>query len=782
MAPNKFIGKSNVEIHEPVTAQNHPMALYQLNLDIALAPLLNNEFNRAKSINKLLEYGACGYYTLCSNIKPYEGVTCPLLPYKVDAWVSEIEKCLVDLDDTRQKGQDLSNWVWANYKLEDHLDEYAKVLCPDKVPFIPKTIHLTEPNEEVVDIVITTYNNQHVTEPCINSILESRDENQTKFEITIVDDCSTKDEFLAYLMELNKNDIADITFLPKNVGNIQASNHGFMIHPERDVIWLNSDTIVHGDWIDRLRKVAYSKNYASVCPLTNAGALLSYPNAEESKLDSVNVSELDDLAKKVDLPSILIPTPVGMCMYMRRDAMNEIGLYDENAFGRGYGEENDWSMRGLMRGWLYAAATNVYIGHAGTATFGSEKQKLLQNANQVLNLRWPTYFKGVEEYAKQSPLNYAKSKLDIARIGMIQNRTLVINHRLGGGIEARLKTLTNSLFKDAIYLRYHPNASHILVFDSGDTQYNFLPAIDSRVGTDGLINIIKELGITRISVQAFVGFDYNIPNWVMAVAEQTNIPYEVYLHDYYMVCPRVKMVTKNLEFCTCQSANDCTNVIKEAGSCAGIIDVKEWRIMYNRFLAGADKIIAPSRDVKDRFLKYYPNLDISYIPHGDDVEPTPICVPYEPSKPIKIAVFGDISIEKGARILVNCADYVRDNKLNVIFVVAGSCSLPLQNHPNITFLGAYEKAKLLDTQKSHNCNISFFPAQWPETYSHSLSEAFKACLWPIAFDIGAIAERIRDYNYGTILPYEERKNTEFIVNQLIQVAKEHSGDLFQEKQ
>jgi GT2 family glycosyltransferase/glycosyltransferase involved in cell wall biosynthesis len=781
MVPEKFKGKENVEVHEPVAAQNHPMALYQLNLDIALAPLLPNEFNKAKSINKILEYAACGYYTIASDIEPYKGSACPLLPYKVDAWVAEIEKCLSDLDGTRQKGQDLSNWVWENYKLEDHLEEYAKVLSPDKIPFIPKLENCFEPKEEIVDIVITTYNNQHVTEPCIESILECKDDNKTKFEIVIVDDCSTDPKFICYLGSLQNKGQANVTFLKKNVGNIIASNTGFMIHPDRDIIWLNSDTIVHGDWIDRLLKVAYSKKYASVCPLTNAGALLSYPSSNECKLDLVDVSELDDLAKQVDMPSILIPTPVGMCMYMRRDALNEIGLYDDNAFGRGYGEENDWSMRCLQRGWMHTAATNVYIGHAGTATFGSEKQKLLQNANQVLQLRWPTYFKGVEEYAKQSPLNYAKAKLDIARIGKIQNRTLIVTHRLGGGIEARLNTLTETLFKDALYLKYHQNSPNIAVFESSGTAYNFLPAIDTRVGVDGLVDIIQELGIGRISVQAFVGYEYNMPNWVMAVANVAKIPVEYYLHDYYMACPRIKMIGDNLERCNCKSADDCTSVIKKAGSIAGIVNVTEWREMYHRALLQADKIIAPSLDVKNTFLEFYPDLNITYIDHGDDLSLVPIASPYEANKPIKVAVFGDISVEKGARVLMECADYVRDNNIPLIFVVAGSCSLPLQGHPNITFLGAYERGKLFDVLKPHNCHISFFPACWKETYSHSLSEAFKACLFPVAFNIGAIAERIQRYNYGTILPYEERHNPEFIVKNLIETTKLHAGDMFNEK-
>src|SRR5262249_41692095 len=47
-----------------------------------------------------------------------------------------------------------------------------------------------------------------------------------------------------------------------------------------------------------------------------------------------------------------------------------------------------------------------------------------------------------------------------------------------------------------------------------------------------------------------------------------------------------------------------------------------------------------------------------------------------------------------------------------------------------------------------------FPAVWPETFSYTLSIAMKSNLYPVAFDFGAIAERLRRLEWGELLALE----------------------------
>jgi glycosyltransferase involved in cell wall biosynthesis len=63
---------------------------------------------------------------------------------------------------------------------------------------------------------------------------------------------------------------------------------------------------------------------------------------------------------------------------------------------------------------------------------------------------------------------------------------------------------------------------------------------------------------------------------------------------------------------------------------------------------------------------------------------------------------------------------------------------------------------------------------WPETFSYTLSEAWRLGLYPVALDIGAPAERIREIRAGTIVPFTQ--NPRDIVTALINVLDAQEPD------
>ena len=65
---------------------------------------------------------------------------------------------------------------------------------------------------------------------------------------------------------------------PVNTGFVNTVNRGMVLHPERDVVLLNSDTEVNGDWLDRLRRYAGSDPMiGTVTPFSNNATICSYP-------------------------------------------------------------------------------------------------------------------------------------------------------------------------------------------------------------------------------------------------------------------------------------------------------------------------------------------------------------------------------------------------------------------------------------------------------------------------------------------------------------------------
>ncbi|AGL83489.1 glycosyltransferase [Pseudomonas protegens] len=61
------------EVHRGVEISLYPAALARLNLDLAVAPMQQSLLNECKSNLRLLEYGACGYPVICSDLACFRG-------------------------------------------------------------------------------------------------------------------------------------------------------------------------------------------------------------------------------------------------------------------------------------------------------------------------------------------------------------------------------------------------------------------------------------------------------------------------------------------------------------------------------------------------------------------------------------------------------------------------------------------------------------------------------------------------------------------------------------
>src|SRR5690554_6866308 len=115
----------------------------------------------------------------------------------------------------------------------------------------------------------------------------------------------------------------------------------------RDVLLLNSDTEVSGDWVERMAAAAYSsENAGTVTPFSNNAEICSWPLiCEDNPLPpSTTLAELNEAFRPLAGKTIELPTAVGFCMYIRRDCLERTGLF-EPVFGAGYGEENDFCRR-----------------------------------------------------------------------------------------------------------------------------------------------------------------------------------------------------------------------------------------------------------------------------------------------------------------------------------------------------------------------------------------------------------------------------------------------------
>ena len=173
-----------------------------------------------------------------------------------------------------------------------------------------------------------------------------------------------------------------------------------------DVVLLNSDTCVTSGWLDALLECAATDPLiASITPLTNHGEIASIPEFCRPNPWPEDPERWALACRQSGSPVYPeVPTGVGFCMYLRRACLDAIGAFDEIAFGRGYGEENDWCCRASAHGWRHVLCDSAFVAHQGGASFGPLGLKPGGTAMTTLLERYPDYLDQVGAFIAADPM------------------------------------------------------------------------------------------------------------------------------------------------------------------------------------------------------------------------------------------------------------------------------------------------------------------------------------------------------------------------------------------
>jgi GT2 family glycosyltransferase len=85
-------------------------------------------------------------------------------------------------------------------------------------------------------------------------------------------------------------------------------------------------------------------------------------------------------------------------------AIKLVGLFDEETFGHGYGEENDYCQRVEYAGLRNVLCDDAYVVHHGGASFGPLGLMPDEKSMQRLLAKHPDYLEIVTEFIKADPL------------------------------------------------------------------------------------------------------------------------------------------------------------------------------------------------------------------------------------------------------------------------------------------------------------------------------------------------------------------------------------------
>ena len=109
---------------------------------------------------------------------------------------------------------------------------------------------------------------------------------------------------------------------------------------------------------------------------------------------------------------------------------------------------------------------------------------------------------------------------------------------------------------------------------------------------------------------------------------------------------------------------------------------------------------------------------------------------------LRVAVIGVLANQKGAVTVMTVASAADPAELSIHVIGYAEQALPEPLAARIAMTGQYAESELPALLAKVKPHVVWFPAQWPETYSYTLSAAIDAGLPIVATRIGAFPERL----------------------------------------
>jgi len=661
------------------------------------------------------------------------------------------------------------------------------------------SIRRAEQEAKNIAVVIPVFNASAEVEACLESV-----ERYTRkdIKIIVIDDCSTETAIQGVLSKYRNSSRFKLYRNNKNQGFTKTVNRGFSLSEAADVVLLNSDTTVPPGWISRLRLAAYAEERIGTATALsdNAGAFSAPIVGERNFLPKAQ--SFGDIARAIAQTSLRIyprtPTGSGFCMYIKRACLDDIGYFDDVAFPRGYGEENDFCMRASRKEWTHVVDDSTYVQHTRCASFGEEKQKLVKQGREIIDQRYPDYTAAVRSFVKSDAMVTVRGRIE-ETFAAIQSESAAIRSRIlyvlpalssRGGTPQTNQDLMKALEGQIETYLLSSNKTHITLFLYRDGQYIVIESATLKKPIEAFLHRSDEYD--EIVADWLVQYSIELVHvrhiaWhslgLLDIAKALDIPVLFSFHDYYMVCPTIKLLDENRIYCegTCTaSRGKCRPELWDDADLQPLKHeaVLDWKRGMGQALQKCDVFITTSEKAKDTIKKNYPALTAPFytVPHGRDFKKfaRDLVPNISPEGPLRIVVPGSIGYAKGAGVLVELAK--RTKQYGIEIHVIGRLN-EVGEVPGVIEHGAYDREDFIEKIAAIRPHVGAVFSIWPETYCHTLTELWAAGVPVIGFDYGAVSERISSSQAGWVLPDPDAEAVLQLCRQLKNNPDEHAAKI-----
>ncbi len=234
-----------------------------------------------------------------------------------------------------------------------------------------------------VDIILVSWNTRDLTLQCLDSLADSV--SPYRMSVLVIDNASQDDSVISIEQQHPEVQLIRNT---DNRGFAAANNQGIQAGQGRYVLLLNTDTIAHPQAIAKLISFADTHKRAGMI-----GPMLLNPDGSYQGSFAAQPTLLSELLSATGLGVRIFghwfpnygPSKAaiaqqagyiqGACMLVRREALDQVGLLDEQYFM--YSEEPDWCYRMAQSGWEIWYTPDACITHYGGQSTRQRRHEMM---------------------------------------------------------------------------------------------------------------------------------------------------------------------------------------------------------------------------------------------------------------------------------------------------------------------------------------------------------------------------------------------------------------------
>lgn len=242
----------------------------------------------------------------------------------------------------------------------------------------------------LLSLVVLGFRNFDVTtRACLDSLVPWLDDPEV--EVLVVDNGSPDDSAARTAQWCTEHPRAKCLLSDSNRGFAGGMNWGAAQARGQWLLLVNNDTVFPARTLDALKRVIREapSDVAMLGPVTNAagnGQRLWKPDADHAEWLRIG-AWLNEHPTHQLMPTYRCDF---FCIAIRRDVWEQLGGLD-TAFGLGYYEDFDFSLRLRKAGWRQMITEDAFILHAGSATFQHSKsaRELIKRNKKLLLSKHP---------------------------------------------------------------------------------------------------------------------------------------------------------------------------------------------------------------------------------------------------------------------------------------------------------------------------------------------------------------------------------------------------------